>query len=106
MGVLTYIVVTQNIYSIPVNNGRDFFEWSHITTKNFDLREVATSSILLAGGVDQVPPRLIEQTDWSLQVLYTCKGCDNIITVENLEIMEQVEMEIFLDKEYKYFCLR
>jgi hypothetical protein len=102
---ITVQVVTSGIYQIPVNNGRDFFEWGHQTTKDFDLREVAVSSILKAGGIQYVPPRLIENTDWSLQIIYGCKGCDNALTVENVKLIEKVEMFVFLHEKYTWFCL-
>lgn len=106
MLIVTAIVIINSVYTIPVNNGRDFFVWSHITVENFDLAMVANSQILQEQGVDTVPPRLIENNAFSLQIIYECKGCDNILTVENLKIVEQVEMDIFLSEEFRYFCLR
>lgn len=91
MLIVTYIVYANEVYSVPVNNGRDFFEWSHITTKNFDIYEVARTEILKEGGVAQVPPRLQENSDNTLQLIFSCKDCDNVLTVENLRIIEEVE---------------
>lgn len=106
MLVVAFIIVRNEVYTVPVNNGRDFFVWSDITTENFDIREVATSSIAASGGADSVPPRLIESNSWSLQIIYSCKDCDNILTLENLRLIEKVEMEVLLDPKFQHFCLR
>jgi len=98
MVFVTVLVVMNEVYSIPVNNGRDFFVWTDITTKNFDLREVATSSILQESGFDVVPARMIEANNLSLQVIYSCIDCDDVLTIENLRIVEKIEMEVFLSK--------